>query len=198
VVPFFTGGWYQYRSRLKPRIIIKTSDSTDQNIIGYQYFKINSSYYKISSISKRGNLISITKQTTHTIPTSNQIGYFPPNLQITDSINLRDLQGKFVYLYFWNYDCSPCLKYLPKKYAKYSSSEFDHVEFVLISVDKPEQTRKFLKDNSITWVNIETFGNSQLYNDYDISMFPTEFLIDPRGILIASGVYLNIDEYIDQ
>jgi len=188
---------YYYVFHKKPRISIKTSDSVNQSIVGCQYFEINNSNYKINSISKKGDLISITKQPGHNIPTSNQIGYYPPNFQINDSVRLRDLQGKFVYLYFWNYNCSPCLSNLPKKFAKYVSSEFDHVEFILISVDKPKQTRKFLRKNNITWANIETIGNSQLYNDYDISMFPTEFLVDPSGILIDSGAFLNIDGYID-
>lgn len=107
--------------------------------------------------------------------------------------SLTDLKGKYVYLDIWATWCAPCkaeipfLKKLEKEYAG------KNIEFVSISVDKPEAYE--------TWKNMvaaEQLGGVQLYADnnfesqfildYGINAIPRFILIDPAGNIVDADV----------
>ncbi len=105
--------------------------------------------------------------------------------------SLSDLKGKYVYLDIWATWCAPCKAEIP--HLKVLEKEFHgkNIEFVSISVDKPEAYE--------TWVQMvkeEELGGVQLYADknfdskfiteYGINSIPRFILLDPQGNIVDS------------
>ncbi|NEW79137.1 MAG: TlpA family protein disulfide reductase [Gelidibacter sp.] len=103
--------------------------------------------------------------------------------------SLSDLKGKYVYLDIWATWCAPCkaeipfLKTLEKEYAG------KNIEFVSISVDKPEAYetwKKMVAEEQLGGVQLYADNNfeSQFILDYSINAIPRFILIDPAGNIV--------------
>ena len=178
------GGYYTYDQA--PSITITSPDGGTSSLTINQYWQYDSIYYQITKVSKSGLEITFEEiPNTRTLYT-NQIGFQAPPIYDQDRDYLRDTEHEFTYIYFWNIDCAPCLSQLPGMQRSYDEmSERDSIDFkvLLVSIDKPIQTRQFLEDKGIKFKNIEIFGNSQLFDDYHIEYFPTKYIVDRRGII---------------
>jgi thiol-disulfide isomerase/thioredoxin len=99
--------------------------------------------------------------------------------------SLADLKGKYVYIDVWATWCAPCKAEIPA--LKVLEKEFlgKNIQFVSISVDKPEAYETWKK-----MVATEQLGGVQLYADNN---FESQFIMDyginaiPRFILIDSA-----------
>jgi peroxiredoxin len=194
-INLYPGDWYLYHK--EPKIYVEGDKGNEQSISNNQYFKVNNSYYKISDIGKKGYSLHINQYTGKNKPTSNQIGFYSPNIQISDSLSLYDLKGKYVYLKFWNIDCGFCENNLPRDFKKYNTDKYKDMFVLLVSVDKPKASNKFLEKNNITWTNIETFGNSNIFNNFGVEHYPMEYLINPNGLIVEKSGCFRVDKYFE-
>jgi len=187
------GDWYTYHK--SPQIIISTLDGENPIITVNQYFRIGKSYFRIKKINRLGTEITIEKYIGNGVPTSNQKAYAAPPIDVNGVNILDSYKGYYTYIYFWNISCAPCLKAIPrlKKYLDEKlGSASTNFKVLLVSVGPPEEHREFLHKQNIEWQNIETFGNSKIFNDYGIEYYPTELMIDPNGHIL-----LGRDDIID-
>lgn len=106
--------------------------------------------------------------------------------------SLADLKGKFVYIDVWATWCAPCKAEIPFLKTLEKEYEGKNIEFVSISVDKPEAYETWKK-----MVAAEQLGGVQLYADNN---FESQFILDyginaiPRFILIdAEGNIVDAD-----
>lgn len=96
--------------------------------------------------------------------------------------SLSDLKGKFVYIDVWATWCAPCKAEIPALQALEKEYMGKNIQFVSISVDKPEAYETWKK-----MVATEQLGGIQLYADNN---FESQFILDyginaiPRFILI--------------
>lgn len=121
-----------------------------------------------------------------------------------ETVNLRDLRGKHVYIQFWASWNQPSIqdmliiRKLKEKYGKY-------VTFISISLDaNPDDYDKFMKysTNGMNWHFGHYNGDSKLLDDYNLRNVPIYFFIDDRGVIKQSpalspspnGTYKSIDE----
>ena len=121
-----------------------------------------------------------------------------------ESVNLRDLRGKHVYLQFWASWNKPSLqemlimKQLQEKYSKY-------VTFVSISLDaEPDSYIDFVRNSTkgMNWHFGHYNGDSQILDDYNLRNVPIYFFIDDKGRIkqapaltpSPNGTYKSIDE----
>ncbi len=116
-----------------------------------------------------------------------------PDFTLTDQYGethtLSDYRGKVVFLNFWATWCPPCRAEMPdiqKLYETYGGAE--DAEVVILAVATPGvggETDEagviaFLNENGYTYpVAMDPTG--QVLYDYDISAFPTTFMIDAEG-----------------
>ncbi|KKR80492.1 MAG: cytochrome C biogenesis protein [Candidatus Daviesbacteria bacterium GW2011_GWA1_41_61] len=102
-------------------------------------------------------------------------------------------QGQVVLIDFWTYSCINCQRTLP--YLKEWWQKYQDKGFVLIGVHAPEF--EFEKDPHNIAQALEKYGviwpvvldkNYQIWNLYDNHYWPSEYLINPQGIIIYAHV----------
>ncbi len=103
-------------------------------------------------------------------------------------VNIGEIKGKYLLVDFWANWCAPCRQEHPfyiEAFEKYNKQGFQ-----IISITRDELTAKkwWLKaireDKIGQWIHLSDFNNIAK-KTYDIEFLPTNYLIDPNGIIIA-------------
>jgi thiol-disulfide isomerase/thioredoxin len=107
--------------------------------------------------------------------------------------SLSDLKGKFVYIDVWATWCAPCKAEIPFLKTLEKEYEGKNIEFVSISVDKPEAYetwKKMVADEQLGGVQLYADNNfeSQFILDYGINAIPRFILIDAEGNIVDADV----------
>ncbi|VAW24005.1 Thiol:disulfide interchange protein [hydrothermal vent metagenome] len=103
--------------------------------------------------------------------------------------SLKDLRGKYVYLDIWATWCAPCKAEIP--YLKALEKEFrgKNIEFVSISVDKPnahKTWKEMVKNEELGGIQLFADNNfeSEFIVEYGINSIPRFILLDPEGNIV--------------
>ena len=106
--------------------------------------------------------------------------------------SLEDFKGKFVYIDVWATWCAPCKAEIP--HLKTLENEFHgkNIEFVSISVDKPnayETWKKMVETENLKGVQLFADNNfdSDFIAEYGINSIPRFILLDPKGNIVDSN-----------
>ncbi len=102
----------------------------------------------------------------------------------TDTINLADEKGKYIYIQIFDNDCISCLAEM--NYTKELYEEFeDIITFIHVSLDRSnDDMLKTIEDKDYPWHFVFLENNYQFINDYNISVVPQAILIDKDGSII--------------
>ncbi len=116
---------------------------------------------------------------------------FTQNDTKNNPIKLSDFNGKVVLLEFWGSWCGPCRQSNPGLVEVYN--EFKNMGFEILGVGAETNRETWLKaieKDKLTWTNV-----SDLKGDkntaaiiYGISYYPTNFLIDKNGVIVAKDL----------
>lgn len=132
------------------------------------------------------------------------VGHKAPDFTITGlngkQVSLADYKGKYVMLDFWASWCAPCRAENPnvvKQYAIYKDKGFN-ILGISLDENKPDW-QKAINDDKLTWAHgsdLKKFdGPTELL--YHIEAIPSNFIIDPQGIIIAKNVTgPNLEEFL--
>jgi len=104
------------------------------------------------------------------------------------SVSLSDFNGKIVLLEFWGSWCTPCRKGNPELVKIYN--EFKNRGFDILGVasdDKKEDWTEAVRKDGLTWQNVSDLkgDKNKAALIYGVSYYPTNFLIDRKGNIIA-------------
>lgn len=113
------------------------------------------------------------------------------NLQLNDSISLKDYRNKYVLVDFWYKDCFPCIKAiasLNKLRTEYSKNEL--VILGLNPIDNNEKDKEKLKEFiEINEMNYPTiFVDNKVTKAYNVRGYPTFYIIDSNGKIVYSKI----------
>ena len=115
-------------------------------------------------------------------------GFEGPGLDST-TVSLADYRGKYVLIDFWGTWCAPCLGEIPhlkEVYETYSREEFD---ILAVANDDVDALRAFVEEEGLPWKQVvQSEGDESLrevLDLYRITGYPTTFLIDPDGVIVA-------------
>ncbi len=118
--------------------------------------------------------------------------YFDIKLQNRDgkALSVSELldQGNYVLIDFWASWCVPCMEEMP--YLKEAYAEFGDKGFEIYAVSMDSNRNKWLEavDESMPWVNVIRSSTSTATKDYDVKTIPLNFLISPKGKIVAKNL----------
>ena len=105
-------------------------------------------------------------------------------------IPIRNKKIRFTFIDFWFSYCGPCISQFPdlkKIYAKYHNQEF---EIIGVSVDQKfqkEEWKNTIAKYSLPWVHYWDIDGKKAA-ELNITAYPTNFLLDENGIIIAKNI----------
>jgi peroxiredoxin len=125
------------------------------------------------------------------------IGKKAPMINMPDStgkyISLYDIKSKYTVVVFWDHGCGHCKKEIPKLaevYTKKLKAKGVQV-YAVETEDKPEDWKKFIRDNKLNWVNVQElddYKRAVTKKMYDIYSTPVIYLLDENKIIKAKRI----------
>lgn len=111
------------------------------------------------------------------------------------TVSLSSFEGKLVLLEFWGSWCGPCRKTNPELVKVYN--EFKGKGFEIFGVAAETDKNYWLKaieQDKLSWTNVSDLkgDKNEAAIIYGVSYYPTNFLIDRSGVIIARD--LNIKQ----
>ncbi|MDR1155017.1 MAG: TlpA family protein disulfide reductase [Bacteroidales bacterium] len=182
------------RNDLKNGEKVKGEDLYENN----EYIEIENEIYRISGVNTGKNTLALEKAGLPKAQLySTQAGYKSPPFRgeeftTNSAISPEDLKGKYVLLDFWATWCGPCLQELPHLKELYAKTDRAKFEIVGIVGDSPSDAlTKTIDRHAVTWPQILSDDANKITETYGISGYPTTFLIDTEGIIIAKNLRGN-------
>jgi len=129
---------------------------------------------------------------------SSQVGFnsYPfvgEDFKTNSLISLKKLKGKYIILDFWATWCGPCRKELPNLKKLYEKIDKSKIEIIGIVGDSPlDALNKLMDEQNILWPQIISTEVNNIKNKFGIKGYPTTFLINPEGVIIAKD--LTVEE----
>jgi len=164
------------RSQIKDDEAIKTFNKVDKKLNKISFYK---------DIEKRIQGINATK-----------IGQIVPEIKTTSTIDNKEFdlttyRGKYVMIDFWGTWCGPCVAEMPKV-SEYAKKYKDKLEILGVnSGDSKKKMKEFLDKNNYKWqqvLNVRGESNDNFVLKFNVSGFPTKFIIDPEGKIVKKYV----------
>ncbi len=194
---YFTNLSYKNPSIVLINDSLKEGDkiSNESLITKNEFIEIKGNLYKNVGVNTNSNTLTLEKMS---LPKSElystQIGFksipFEGNDFMTEThLSSKDLKGKYVLLDFWAVWCGPCRQEIPNMKDLYKKTDREKFEIIGIVGDSPsDELKKIVESDSITWTQILSTDLNKVKEAYGIHGYPTTFLLDPEGIIIAKDL----------
>lgn len=95
-------------------------------------------------------------------------------------INLKDLEGKVIFVNYWATWCSPCRAEMPSIQALYNDYN-DKIAFVFITSDEKAKVDAYYTENNFNLPTYNALSNPPA--QINTRTLPTTFIIDKKGNL---------------
>ena len=160
-----------------------------------EYIEIKSEIFEIKGVNTNKNTLVLEKtDLPKTQLLSTQTGYksFPfQGEEFTQKtpISSEILKGKYILLDFWATWCGPCIQEFPNLKELYSKTDRAKFEIVgIVGESQPNTLTDAIEKHEITWPQIFSDDTNKIIEKYGINAYPTTFLIDTEGIIIAKDL----------
>ena len=176
---------------------LKDSDkiSNEKLTAKNEFIEIKGKLYKNIGVNLNSNTLELERMNQPKSELySTQIGFksfpFEGDDFITKThISSGQLKGKYALLDFWAVWCGPCVEEIPNLRDLYNKTDREQFEIISIVGDSPPKyLKEIIKKDSITWPQILSNDSNKIKETFGIHGYPTTFLINPEGIIIAKNL----------
>jgi len=185
----------------KPKIIlindtlkIKKAKS-DLIISNGEYVSIDNTIYKNKGVDFTNEVLELEKVTVNyqklysTQVNFKAIPFEGKEFIMKEVISLDKYKGKFLFIDFWGTWCGPCVNEIPNIKTAYEKFDKSKIEFLgIVGGDNATSLKKFIEKEKILWPQILSDETNKIVEAYRIAGYPTSFLINPEGIIIAKNL----------
>jgi thiol-disulfide isomerase/thioredoxin len=115
-----------------------------------------------------------------------------------------DMKGKVLVIDFWATWCGPCMQEVPHMKEVYAKYKPRGVEFIGISLDKPDMTAAklaaFVKSNEMSWVHTYSGQgwDDPTVRQYGIRGIPSVWVIGKDGRTVTDNGRANLEATLEQ
>jgi len=106
-------------------------------------------------------------------------------------VSLSSFLGKYVLLDFWASWCGPCRRESPNLVHAYNKFKDKNFTIFSVSLDQNKQNWvNAIENDHLAWTHVSdlNYFNNAVARMYHVSSIPQNFLLDPKGIIIAKGL----------
>jgi thiol-disulfide isomerase/thioredoxin len=182
-----------YESQCGLRIADTANNTNTENIEKNEYLRVDSLILQNLGVNVDNQTLMLRKMPSDTVLFSTQVGLYAKPFEVmkfrnAEKVSLSDYSGKYLYLEFWGTWCAPCVEEIPNLKTAYSSIDTSKIQFLGIARNDSAPLQDMIAEKGINWPQVQISREKGIIDDYGITGYPTSFLIDGDGVIVAKNL----------
>ena len=102
-----------------------------------------------------------------------------------------------MFIDFWATWCGPCIAEFRTLKMLYDKTDREKFEIIgIVGESSLNDVKKIIKRDSVTWPQLLSSDSNQIVERYGIDGYPTSFLINPNGVIIAKNIRIGLEQKV--